>query len=226
MYKSFLKIDKNYVQEYLNMGYEIPYRLKKAVFKRQNEFAAGRLCAIDALRGLLGEFDGEIKQDEYCRPVWPNHVIGSISHTDQYSVALVDHKGKFLSLGADIEHIDPSKEKLDSIKSLVMTDIENSLLNKFTGDDDEFILNIPYIIFSAKESLFKCINPLINIIFDFKDVETVDIDFNKNKIKLTLLKQIGGNHELLRGQNLTGHFSFLSSNELIYTQVGYESDAD
>src|SRR5271169_2601616 len=62
--------------------------LSKAVLKRVQEFAAGRLCA----RALLAEFgihDFPIKVADDRQPVWPETLVGSITHTAGLCAAVV-----------------------------------------------------------------------------------------------------------------------------------------
>lgn len=206
------------------MGYSIPENIQCSVFKRQNEFAAGRLCAINALRILTGEFRQDVAQDSLYRPVWPQNIVGSISHSDNYAVALVSYKTNVLSVGIDIEEIDSVSGKIESILSLVITDTENKLLNNF----DIYNANnfkkdhLLYLMFSAKESLFKYINPLHNKTFEFKDVEVEHIDFDNKFLIIKLLKNLEASVTLQKGTIFYCTFSYLFADQVIYTQIGQQ----
>ena len=207
------KIDNNSLEMYLKLGYVLPSKIAKAVVSRQKEFAAGRVCAGQALHKLLGEkvFVG---QDSKFRPVWPAGIVGSISHTKAYVAVAVDYKCDHINIGIDIECLDNSPTKLASINNLVITDKEYELIGSLVVD------NIPrehlsYLIFSIKEAAFKCINPLYDIYFDFKDVVVSSIDINNNRVFLS-------NNNKLASINLNSlecYFSFINQYKLIYTKV-------
>src|SRR5271154_3071548 len=76
--------------------------LGKAVLKRVQEFAAGRLCA----RALLAEFgihDFPIKVADDRQPVWPETLVGSITHTAGLCAAVVAPRSVLRAVGLDSE---------------------------------------------------------------------------------------------------------------------------
>ena len=62
--------------------------LKGVSENRQWEFTAGRLCAVQAIRGLGGS-ETEIPVGERGEPIWPKGFVGSITHTQGYAAAAV-----------------------------------------------------------------------------------------------------------------------------------------
>src|SRR4051794_10899097 len=62
--------------------------VEKAAPKRRREFALGRACARAALKGL-GHGDAVIGKSANGAPIWPDGIIGSITHTASYAAALV-----------------------------------------------------------------------------------------------------------------------------------------
>src|SRR5271170_2846494 len=62
--------------------------LGRAVPKRVQEFTAGRLCARRAL-AEFGIVDFPIKVADDRRPIWPDSMVGSITHTAGFCAAVV-----------------------------------------------------------------------------------------------------------------------------------------
>jgi 4'-phosphopantetheinyl transferase EntD len=76
----------------------------RAADKRVQEFAAGRLCARSAL-SALGCPAAPLLPGPDRAPRWPNGTTGTISHTDQYCVAVVGRASRYLGVGVDAERI-------------------------------------------------------------------------------------------------------------------------
>jgi enterobactin synthetase component D len=47
------------------------------------------------------------------------------------------------------------------------------------------------VLFSAKESLFKCLFPIVSVMFDFPDVQLIDADAGQETIELELRRALG-----------------------------------
>lgn len=132
-----------------------------AVSIRKKEFLAGRACARRAL-ARLGIPNCPILVGPMREPIWPEIVSGSISHDGNYCVAAVALKKTTPLLGIDIALREPLNKEL--IK-LICTkkDIEAINNSDFTSFEAD-----PYkLIFSVKESVYKCLFPVIQKIFDF-----------------------------------------------------------
>lgn len=93
-------------------------------------------------------------------PVWPDGVVGSLSHDSRVAVAAVALRRAFVALGIDVEPAEPlSLDLLD----LVATARERSAI----GDD-------PYrgrLLFVAKEAVYKAVYPIDQQFLDHQDVE-------------------------------------------------------
>jgi len=128
---------------------------------RRREFMHGRICARAALTAL-GVADPVIPVGADREPVWPDGVVGSISHCDAVAAAVVARREDIGGLGIDLE----SNEPLDrQTLALVCRETELSWL---AHADDE--LHLAKLIFSAKESIYKCIWPVIRHFVDFQDI--------------------------------------------------------
>jgi 4'-phosphopantetheinyl transferase EntD len=74
----------------------------RAVPKRVQEFAAGRLCARRAL-AEFGIVDFPLKAADDRQPIWPDSVVGSITHTAGFAGAVVAERRSAAALGIDSE---------------------------------------------------------------------------------------------------------------------------
>lgn len=135
--------------------------IEHALEKRKKEFRAGRNSAHLAMR-RLGLKAVPIMRGQHREPLWPEGIVGSLSHTENYCVAVCSRLNAGIRLlGVDVERNLPLGDGLDSY---VHSESEWALLESL-GD-------LPQrIIFSAKESIFKCMYPLLGRYFGFRDVE-------------------------------------------------------
>jgi enterobactin synthetase component D / holo-[acyl-carrier protein] synthase len=72
--------------------------------KRRREFALGRACARAAL-AALGHDPVSIGRRENGAPLWPDGLVGSITHTSGYAAALVAKAAHFSGVGLDAERV-------------------------------------------------------------------------------------------------------------------------
>jgi len=123
--------------------------LQRAVRKRAEEFAAGRLCA----RLLLGEFGIHhfpIEVGAHRQPLWPQMLIGSITHTTGFCAAVAAPKSCLRALGLDTEITGSVKTEL---WRGICTPAEIGWLRTLPGSEQ---LAAATLIFSAKEAFYKC----------------------------------------------------------------------
>lgn len=123
---------------------------------RKLEFTHGRHCARSAL-DLLGLPQHPIPRGKDREPVWPHNITGSISHTGNVAAAVVANKTLIDSLGLDIEFADPLEENL--IQLICRPD------EQVNGDPAKAKL-----LFSIKESIYKCLFPTAREFLDFQQV--------------------------------------------------------
>lgn len=123
--------------------------LQKAVRKRAEEYAAGRLCA----RLLLREFgirDFAIEVGAHRQPLWPEDFAGSITHTTGFCAAVVARKECLRSVGIDAEIAGSVKTTL---WRGICTAPETSWLRSLPESEQRAAATL---IFSAKEAFYKC----------------------------------------------------------------------
>lgn len=130
----------------------------RAVAKRRDEFRAGRAAARAALRGL-GWPPLPLPAGPDRAPVWPDGVIGSISHTDGAVAAVTVRKSDVAAIGLDIEHARPLDPKM---RCLICSAAEGA------GALDG--LDRAMVCFVIKEAAFKAYNPATGHVLDFREV--------------------------------------------------------
>ena len=136
--------------------------IRNAAPLRRDEFAAGRAAARGAL-ATLAIAPVPIPRAADRRPLWPNGIIGSISHTDGIAAAIVGHNQPTAGVGLDIEGDAPLKKELlkyiltrsEAAARKARPLVANSSRCKAT--------------FAAKEALFKAIYPITGQFFGFLD---------------------------------------------------------
>ncbi len=140
-----------------NSDYLAPLAQEEAPFaermieRRRQEFAAGRASAHRALR-RLGVPDAPIRVAERREPVWPQGVVGSITHCEGFCAAVAGHATIVAGLGIDAE---PARALDLETRDSVLTATEQGALSQ---------LPLPAGVwatagFVAKEALFKAIYP-------------------------------------------------------------------
>ena len=150
--------------------------------KRESEFAAGRKCAHASLESF-GCYE-EVAVAEDRSPQWPNNFCGSISHSDDLAWAVTAQKtDHFRSIGIDTE---PQVE-IDTVQELshtVASSSEWDLAGEFSCNRKLMFT----LMFSAKESFYKCIYPLGKSFFNFLDVTLTRIDESSLTLKFNRLQ--------------------------------------
>lgn len=134
-----------------------------AIPSRQAEFGATRWCARQALVDL-GLPPVAITADASRAPVWPDGVVGSITHTMGCYAAAVARRDDLLGIGIDAEAGSQIEERT---ASAISSEGERARLLGL-GEERQRCLAL---LFSAKESFFKMYNPLTGSLLDFLDVE-------------------------------------------------------
>ena len=100
-------------------------------------------------------------------PIWPPGFVGTISHTDTWCAAAVARAEDVRSIGIDLEPATPLKEAL---WRRVCTPKERDWLHDLSAPGVT-----GKILFSAKESVYKCQYPITNKFLGFHAVE-VELD--------------------------------------------------
>jgi 4'-phosphopantetheinyl transferase EntD len=131
--------------------------------KRFNEFITGRTCCKRCLN-RMNISDFPVLKDKYGLPVFPDHIVGSISHTKSIGIAITGKKEEYKALGIDVEEIGRIKKQHIGIFT---TQEELNFLIQFSGFKQEAYSTL---IFSAKEAYHKMMFSITKNILNFKNI--------------------------------------------------------
>ncbi len=137
--------------------------LDGAAVRRQQQFAAGRIAAWQAIEAS-GHAPAYPARGDDREPLWPDGVVGSISHTDRYALAAAASSMETMSVGVDLEAL---RELHSGLRRKLLTEGEISRLQSAGCYDDEQVLKF----FSLKESAYKAVFPFFRQFLDFREVE-------------------------------------------------------
>jgi len=124
--------------------------VSRAVEKRQREFETGRRCARRAL-STLGVEAGPICSGEHGEPIWPEGVVGSITHCRGYRGAAVASANDLAALGIDAEPHEPLPDGL--LADIAVGSEERRALSRLAVADAS--VHWDRVAFSAKEATYK-----------------------------------------------------------------------
>lgn len=152
-------------------GVIVPQSLGNAVAKRRSEFIAGRICARNAMLQIGACNDFQVGIDCNRAPIWPQGLLGSITHSSGFAQSIVAYQKHFDGLGLDSEWLDTRKDIY-------------RLKNQFSNHREQQILSaigMPlaqkyYLLFSAKESIYKALYPSVKSFFSFEAFELFEFD--------------------------------------------------
>jgi 4'-phosphopantetheinyl transferase EntD len=133
-----------------------------AVESRRREFATGRACARRCMIAL-GMPASAVARGENREPVWPEGLVGSITHTKGYCAAALALTSAGVTLGIDCEPDGPLPE---GILDRVSTESERRHIALLPA-----AVNWDRLLFSAKESVYKSLWPLVRDWIGFSDAE-------------------------------------------------------
>jgi 4'-phosphopantetheinyl transferase EntD len=117
-------------------------------------FTAGRACAPAALEEL-GHHGWSLLPGPGREPLWPDGVVGSISHCPGLAVAVAARSADTLAVGIDVETDAPLPANV--VRSVMDTD-EAQAIERLAAQDPA----TPWgrLLFSAKETVYKAWYPL------------------------------------------------------------------
>ena len=151
-----------------------------ALETRRQEFSRGRACARHALT-RLGVAPAPIPVLPSRGPQWPAGIVGSITHTSDLACAAVARSDVVAGLGIDVEARD--REMRTTLDRFVCTPAEREKQRLLPEEIDPLRL-----VFSAKESVHKCVAPLAGITLGFHEVE-LDIDVANQSFSARVLRR-------------------------------------
>lgn len=177
---------------HIDQQLEHPLKIAQAHPKRQQEYLCGRVLAQAVLSHHFG-LDQSITSMHEHLPIWPSHVLGSISHSQNKLIVALSNNAIYL--GIDIEHWVTSEFAQESAH-LVLTPSEFDLWKSKAAEFFDFARYVS-LIFSVKESLYKAVYPTAKQYIDFLEASIVDINFENQTLTLTFLPEIQQRYQLL-----------------------------
>jgi 4'-phosphopantetheinyl transferase EntD len=137
----------------------------QAVPKRRREFATVRACARRAME-KLGVPPQAILPGERGAPGWPDGLIGSMTHCQDYCAAALVRAADLASLGIDAE---PHAPLPDGVLEAVALPAEQSRLRHLAARRPD--VHWDRLLFSAKESVYKAWFPLTRQWLEFSEAD-------------------------------------------------------
>jgi 4'-phosphopantetheinyl transferase EntD len=143
--------------------------LGQAVEKRRREFITARACARRAL-AQLGLPPSPIAAGERGQPLWPEGVLGSITHCAGYRACALARVGELAGVGIDAEPHQPLPEGV--LREIARPEERPRLVELARAQPT---VHWDRLLFSAKEAVYKVWFPIAACWLGFEEaVLTVD----------------------------------------------------
>jgi 4'-phosphopantetheinyl transferase EntD len=154
--------------------------LGQAVEKRRREFVTARACAREALARLAIP-PQPIPTGSRGEPVWPDGVVGSITHCTGYRACAVAAASDLTTIGIDAEVAEPLPQGL--IGDIALPE-ERQAIERLAAADPG--ISWDRLLFSIKESIYKAWFPLTRSWLGFEDA-CVSLDRERGSFSAQLL---------------------------------------
>lgn len=136
-----------------------------AVAKRRVEFGTARWCAREAMR-LLDVAPVPILSGPKREPLWPEGLVGSLTHCAGYRAAALARKTDFQTIGIDAE---PHAAAPDGVLEAIAIPAELARMPGLKADEEKICWD--RLLFSAKESTYKAWYPVTRRWLGFEDAD-------------------------------------------------------
>ena len=185
----------------------------RAVEKRRLAFATARLCARRAL-AEIGVPRTPILSGPNGEPLWPEGVVGSITHCDGYRASVVAWARDVASVGIDAEENGRASD--DVLRTIALPEERQWI----RAADPDAEVKWGTLLFSAKESVYKAWFPLARRWLGYEDA-TISIDPEAGTFEARLL--VPG--PVVNGAPLTGFSGrWLVENGLVATAIALPAE--
>jgi 4'-phosphopantetheinyl transferase EntD len=155
----------------------------RAIAKRQAEFGTARVLARRAL-STLGYPPLPLVPHADRSPSWPAQVVGSISHSHGHCAVVVASARHFAGVGLDLE---TSRTLRANMQAAICTPDEQQWVQQQRASAGD-ALWLDLLVFSAKESFYKCQYPLTRTFLGFHDVG-LQFDLQLRSFRATMLSE-------------------------------------
>ncbi|MBY6218107.1 4'-phosphopantetheinyl transferase superfamily protein [Qipengyuania aquimaris] len=181
------------------------------VFRRRNEFAAGR-AAVRMAAMADGTKPFAVPMGVDRAPVWPAGIVGSIAHTSDVCLAAISRSKRYAAIGIDIEHCAalPPDIAVEVVHGGDGLELESgpAPLPKHYG----------VAVFSAKEAVYKCQFPLTETILDF-DALSIGFMPQSHRFVARFEERVGS---FRAGDKLDGGYAFVGDHVLTVASIPRE----
>ena len=198
---------------------DIPASLARAAPARIAGFRAGRYCAATVLRAA-GASVLSVPRGDDGAPQWPTGFVGSVTHTATRAFAAVAPASALRSVGIDCEAL-VDEVTAREIGAGVCPEA-HEIVARRAGDALPDRRTLLSLAFSIKESVYKCLNPLVGTFFEFDDVRILAIDARAGRIIMRLHRTLGA--DFVEGVQFEGTFSVEDGH--VYTAMTVRSTGD
>jgi 4'-phosphopantetheinyl transferase EntD len=137
--------------------------VERAVEKRRREFITARVCAHRALARLDLAVQ-PVLTGEHGEPLWPEGVVGSITHCQGYRACALARAIDLIAIGIDAE---PDAALPEGVLSTIACAEEQAWVLAQARVAPQ--ISWDRLLFSAKESIYKALYPLTRCRLGFQD---------------------------------------------------------
>jgi 4'-phosphopantetheinyl transferase EntD len=169
--------------------------IANAVPRRRLEFATGRDCARRAMVAL-GHATASMPSRQDRVPIWPDGLVGNITHTDDWVAAAVARRDQgFAAIGIDLE---PAAALPPDLWASICAPEEQAKLALIHGMTPGLAARLA---FCMKEAAFKCQYAISCAMLDFADL-AIDVDAETGTFAATYRQVVPpfGIHDRLCGR--------------------------
>lgn len=140
--------------------------IERAVQHRRQEFAAGRILARNLLRDAGAGIDALLSDTDRV-PIWPQAIVGSITHCRSLCAVAVAPRAVSAGVGIDVE---PAKPLGEDLHAMILREAERGRLDALPPALRHLGATL---VFSIKEAVYKAIYPERRRFLDFQQVDVV-----------------------------------------------------
>lgn len=180
----------------------MPAVISNAFPKRKAEYLAGRICAKNSLLEL--GLKNQVLPSSNREPIWPEKIIGSISHSKNIAISIVTDKTFCSGVGVDVEDLVKDNEYLGMLP-LIFSEFE--LIEYQNQINADFFT----LIFSAKESFYKAVYSSVKVFIEFHALRLVTIE--ASLLTFEIQKNLNAKYQI--GTRIFVRFMFLNDGHVL-----------
>lgn len=186
---------------------DLPVNVRGAVRKRQAEYFFGRAAARIAMGDNIPPFVS-VRTGPMREPIWPEGIVGSISHSGDLAVAVIMPGTRCGGIGIDAEAI-LSADAVKAVTRIALDEMEVRLLRASSMDPATAFT----LAFSAKESFFKGAFAKVGQFFEFNAVRILAVDHDRQVLRMQVRENLSSSFRV--GDPLEVHYVTLQSGAVL-----------